>query len=86
MPHSCGQVPATHPLSTGHTLQIICCFFIKDLFVMGDQYFWWASKILYPGYPGTTTPLLDFGNPDILRRIFPALKHALENYCLYALC
>jgi hypothetical protein len=34
MPHSCGEVPATTlQLSTG------------DLLVMGNQYFWWASKI-----------------------------------------
>jgi hypothetical protein len=33
------------------------------LFMMGNQYFWWASKIWDSGCPGTTTPLLDFRNP-----------------------
>jgi hypothetical protein len=32
---------------------------------MGNQYFWWASKIRNPGCPGTTTSLLDFRNPDM---------------------
>jgi hypothetical protein len=40
--------------------------FIKDLLVMGNQYFWWENKILDPGCPGTTTPLLDFRNPETL--------------------
>jgi hypothetical protein len=34
--------------------------FIKDLLVMSNQYFWWASNIWDPGCPGTSTPLLDF--------------------------
>jgi hypothetical protein len=37
--------------------------FIKDLLAMGNQYFWWASKIRDPVCPGTTTSLLDFRNP-----------------------
>jgi hypothetical protein len=39
--------------------------FIKDLLVMGNQYFGWASKIRDLGCPGTTTPLLDFRNPGL---------------------
>jgi hypothetical protein len=58
MPHSCGQVPVTRQLFTGQPdilehettkytrLQMICCAYIKYLLVMGNQYFWWASKIL----------------------------------------
>jgi hypothetical protein len=56
MPHSCGQVPATHELSTrlldilGHettkyTPNDLLLLFIKDMLVMGNQYFWWATKI-----------------------------------------
>jgi hypothetical protein len=50
------QVPATHRLSTGqqdilehettkYTPNDLLLLFIKDLLVMGNQYFWWASKI-----------------------------------------
>jgi hypothetical protein len=56
MPHSCGQVPATRQLSTGqldileyettkYAPNDLLLLFIKDLLVMGSQYFWWASKI-----------------------------------------
>jgi hypothetical protein len=56
LPHSCGQVPATRQLSAGqldilehetrkYTLNYLLLLFIKDLLVMGNQYFWWASKI-----------------------------------------
>jgi hypothetical protein len=76
MPHSCGQVPATRQLSTGqldilehetkkYTPNDLLLLFIKDLLVMGNQYFWWASKIGDPGCSGTTTPLLDFRNPEV---------------------
>jgi hypothetical protein len=56
MPHSCGQVPATRQLSIGrldilghettkYTPNNLLLLFIKDLLVMGNPYFWWASKI-----------------------------------------
>jgi hypothetical protein len=59
LPHSCGQVPATRQscqLSAGqldilehettkYTPNYLLLLFIKDLLVMGNQYFWWASKI-----------------------------------------
>jgi hypothetical protein len=57
MPHSCGQVPATCQLSTRqldilehettkyNPNDLLMALFIKDLLVMGNQYFWWASKI-----------------------------------------
>jgi hypothetical protein len=49
MPHSYGQVPATHQLSTGqldilehettkYTPNDLLLLFIKDLLVMGNQY------------------------------------------------
>jgi hypothetical protein len=44
---------------------LLLLLFIKDLLVMGNQYFWWESKILDPGCPGTTAPLLDFRNPGL---------------------
>jgi hypothetical protein len=64
MPHSCRQVPATRQLSTGqldilghettkYTPNDLLLLFIKDLLVMGNQYFWWASKILDHGCPGS---------------------------------
>jgi hypothetical protein len=51
MPHSCGQVPATRQLSTGqlHILEHETAKYtpidLLLLFMMGNQYFWWASKI-----------------------------------------
>jgi hypothetical protein len=53
MPHSCRQVPATRQLST-RQLDILehettkytpnlLLLFIKDLLVMGNQYFWWVK-------------------------------------------
>jgi hypothetical protein len=57
MPHSGRQVPATCQLSAGqlyilehettkYTPNDLLLLFIKDLLVMGNQYFWfWASKI-----------------------------------------
>jgi hypothetical protein len=47
-----------------YTPNDLLLLFIKDLLVMGNQYIWWASKILDPSCPGTTTPLLDFRNPE----------------------
>jgi hypothetical protein len=46
-----------------YTQNYLLLLFINDLLVMGNQYFWWASKILDPGCPGITTPLFDFRNP-----------------------
>jgi hypothetical protein len=79
MPHSCGQVPAKRQLSTEqldilehettkYTPNDLLLLFIKDLLVMGNQYYWWASKILDPGCPGTTAPLLDFRNPGFTKQ------------------
>jgi hypothetical protein len=49
--------------------------FIKDLLVIGNQYFWWASKIGDPGCPGTTKPLLDFRNTELCNYfIYIAMK------------
>jgi hypothetical protein len=58
MPHSCGQVPATRQLSTRqlrldilehettiYTQIDLLLLFIKDLLLMGNQYFWWAREI-----------------------------------------
>jgi hypothetical protein len=56
MLHSCRQVLAKCQLSTGQldilehettkdTPNDLLLLFIKDLLVMGNQYFWWASKI-----------------------------------------
>jgi hypothetical protein len=56
MPHSYGQVPATHQLSTGqldilehetakYAPNDLLLLFVNDLLVMGNQYFWWASEI-----------------------------------------
>jgi hypothetical protein len=78
MPHSCGQVPTTHQLSTGHTLQMICWKAAANHLVMGNQYFWWASKIWDPACPGTTTPLLDFRNPDEAAYICRHNFHAIN--------
>jgi hypothetical protein len=65
--------PVTHAsqLRTCHTSVVhwaytpndLLLLFIKDLLVMDNQYFWWASKIRDPGCPGTTTSHLDFRNP-----------------------
>jgi hypothetical protein len=54
--------PGNHE-TTKYTPNDLLLLFIKDLLVMGNQYFWWASKISDPGCPGTTTPpLLDIRN------------------------
>jgi hypothetical protein len=47
MPHSCRQVPTTLQFSTrqAYTPNDLLLLFIKDLLVMGNQYFWWESKI-----------------------------------------
>jgi hypothetical protein len=57
MPHICGQVPATtcqlstvqldilEHETTKYTPNDLLLLFIKDLLVMGNQYFWWANKI-----------------------------------------
>jgi hypothetical protein len=51
MPHSCGHQLFTGQLdilgheTTKYTSNDLLLLFIKDLLVMGNQYFWWASKI-----------------------------------------
>jgi hypothetical protein len=58
MPHSCGLVPVTRGQldileheTTKYTPNDLLLLFIKDLLVMGNQYFWWASKIYMNDWP-----------------------------------
>jgi hypothetical protein len=42
---STGQVDILEHETTKYTTNDLVVQFIKDLLVMGNQYFWWASKI-----------------------------------------
>jgi hypothetical protein len=57
-------LPQTSVVHRAYTPNDLLLLFIKDLLVMGNQYFWWTSKIRDPGCQGTTTSLLDFRNPE----------------------
>jgi hypothetical protein len=42
---STGQLNILEHETTKYTPNDLLMLFIKDLFVMGNQYFWWASKV-----------------------------------------
>jgi hypothetical protein len=42
---STGQLDILEHEATKYTPNDLLLLFIKDLLVMGNQYFWWASKI-----------------------------------------
>jgi hypothetical protein len=46
---STGQLDILEHETIKYTPNDLLLLFIKDLLVMGNQYFWWASKILGPG-------------------------------------